>query len=93
MSARTEPCSEFVILTTTLSLSYALRILFLYRVLYVFKGLLAHPFHFLFKTSCMMFNYYEHIPLLPYNNHQRGTVVVFLHQSYFPCVYVSLRTR
>ena len=39
MSARTEPCSEFVILTTTLSLSYALRILFLYRVLYVFKGL------------------------------------------------------
>ena len=39
MSARTEPCGEFAILTATLSLSYALRILFLYRVLYVFKGL------------------------------------------------------
>ena len=39
MSARTEPCNDFVILTTTLSLSYALSILFLYRVLYVFKGL------------------------------------------------------
>ena len=39
MSARTEPCGESVILTATLSLSYALRILFLYRVLYVFKGL------------------------------------------------------
>ena len=39
MSARTEPCGEFVILTATLSLGYALRILFLYRVLYVFKGM------------------------------------------------------
>ena len=38
---RTLYCSEFVILTTKLSLSYAPRILFLYRVLYVFKGLAA----------------------------------------------------
>ena len=35
MSARTSPCGEFVIFTATLSLSYALRVLFLYRVLYV----------------------------------------------------------
>ena len=41
MSARTCPCGEFVILTATLSLSYAFRrpILFLYRALYAFKGL------------------------------------------------------
>ena len=45
------------------------------------------------KTRCIMFNYDEHIPVLPYHNHQRGTVVVFLPQSYFPCVYVSLSTR
>ena len=38
MSARIEPSREFVILTATLSLSYALRIVSLYRVLYVFKG-------------------------------------------------------
>ena len=37
MSARIEPCGESIILTATLSLSYALRILFLYRVLYVFN--------------------------------------------------------
>ena len=39
MSARIEPSREFVILTATLSLRYALGILFLCRVLYVFKGL------------------------------------------------------
>ena len=53
MSARTEPCGDFVILTTTLSLSYALHILFLYRVLYMCLRnwhLLAQPFHFLFKV-------------------------------------------
>ena len=46
MSARTEPCGEFVILTATLSLSYALCKLFQYRVLHVFK-----VFHFLFKGT------------------------------------------
>ena len=39
MSARIQPCGEFVILTATLSLSFALGILFLYRVLYVFMAL------------------------------------------------------
>ncbi len=45
------------------------------------------------KTWCVMFMYDAGISLLPYNNHQRGTVLVFLPQSYFPCVYVSLPTR
>ena len=45
------------------------------------------------KTWCVMFNYDEGISLLPHNNHQRGTVLVFLPRSYFPCVYVSLPTR
>ena len=39
MSARIQTSGEFEIVTATLSLSYAFRILFLYRVLYVFKGL------------------------------------------------------
>ena len=58
MSARTEPCGEFVILTTMLSLSYALRILFLYRVLYLCLRdwrLLAQPFHLLFKLVYGMY--------------------------------------
>ena len=52
MSVRTEPCSEFVLPTTTLSLSYALRILFLYLGCYMCLRdwrLLAQPFHFLFN--------------------------------------------
>ena len=59
MSARTEHCSEIVILTTTLSLSYALRIglLVLYRVLYTLYiclrdwRLFAQPFHFIFQCT------------------------------------------
>ena len=47
VSARREPSGTLVILTAKLSLSYALRILFLYRVHLRYWRLLVEPFHFI----------------------------------------------
>ena len=47
VSACREPSGTLVILTAKLSLSYALRILFLYRVHLRYWRLLVEPFHFI----------------------------------------------